>query len=121
MPDKYGLFSIKETFNEIKNHSVNPIYLLIGNDAYLQSFFINHLTKLFSKEKIPKFVYSFNEDDGDLILNEITGISLFSEPKIFIIRGLRKIKKSHLSDLLAWHKRPNPNNCVVLKIQLLRR
>ncbi|MBC8197094.1 MAG: hypothetical protein H8E60_04315 [Candidatus Marinimicrobia bacterium] len=114
MPDKYGLFSIKETFNEIKNHSVNPIYLLIGNDAYLQSFFINHLTKLFSKEKIPKFVYSFNEDDGDLILNEITGISLFSEPKIFIIRGLRKIKKSHLSDLLAWHKRPNPNNCVVL-------
>jgi DNA polymerase III delta subunit len=114
MPDKNGLFSIKETFDKINNHSVNSIYLLVGNDAYLQSFFINHLAKLFSNEKIPKFVYSFNEDDGDLILNEITGISLFSEPKIFIIRGLNKIKKSHLKDLLAWYKRPNPDNCVVL-------
>ena len=114
MPDKLGLYSIKEILNEITKDVLKPIYVLMGNDSYLQSLFVNQITKSFSKEKIPKLVYSFNEDDGDLILNEITGISLFAEPKIFVIRGLKKIKASHLKDLMVWNQLPNPNNCVIL-------
>ena len=114
MPDKLGLYSIKEILNKITKDVLKPIYVLMGNDAYLQSLFVNQIAKLFKNEKIPKLVYSFNEDDGDLILNEITGISLFAEPKIFVIRGLKKIKASHLKDLMVWNQLPNPNNCVIL-------
>ena len=114
MPDKLGIFSIKEIITEIKSTSIKPIYVLIGNDAYLQSFFIDQIKKNFSDIEIPKQVYSFDEDEGDHILNEITGISLFSEPKIFVLRGVKKMKKTHLSDLVAWSKMPNPQNCVIL-------
>ena len=114
MPDKFGIFSIREVLDEARNLKVNPIYVLMGNDAYLQTFFFNQIINIFSDEKIPKQVYSFEEDDGDMILNEISGISLFSESKIFVIRGLKKMKKSHLKDLISWESLPNPNNCVVL-------
>ena len=114
MPDKFGLFSIKETIAEANLNGIKPIYVLIGNDAYLQTLFINQIKKIFSEESVPKNVYSFDEDDGDAILNEITGISLFAESKLFILRGIKKMKKSHLADLISWNSLPNPNNCVVL-------
>ena len=82
MPDKLGIYSIKEIFKEISEHDVKPIYLLIGNDAYLQSFFLNHFFKLMNKEKISKSFYSFDEDSPDMIFNEIFGISLFPDFKI---------------------------------------
>ena len=114
MPDKLGIFSIKEIISEIKSLKVKPVYVVIGNDAYLQSFFISQIKRKFLNKEIQKKVYSFDEDDGSHILNEITGISLFSESKIFILRGIKKMKKTHLSDLIAWSIIPNPQNCVIL-------
>lgn len=114
MPDKFGLLSIKETLSEAKKSGLKPVYVIMGNDAYLQSFFINQIANIFSESNIPKQVYSFEEDEGDAILNEITGISLFAEPKLFVLRGVKKIKKSHLDDLMSWSSTPNPLNCIVM-------
>lgn len=114
MPDKFGIFSIKETLSEANKNGLKPIYVLMGNDAYLQSFFINQIANIFNESNITKQVYSFEEDDGDLILNEITGISLFSEPKLFVLRGIRKLKKTHFKDLISWSITPNPLNSIVL-------
>tara|TARA_B100001029_G_C15054421_1_gene453220 strand:- start:431 stop:1417 length:987 start_codon:yes stop_codon:yes gene_type:complete len=114
MPDKLGIFSIKELISEIKLVGIKPIYVLIGSDAYLQSFFINQIKNNFNGKEVQKQLYSFNEDEGDHILNEITGISLFPDPKIFILRDINKIKKSHLSDLITWSKILNPNNIVIM-------
>ena len=46
MPDKFGLFSIKETIAEANLNGIKPIYVLIGNDAYLQTLFINQISKI---------------------------------------------------------------------------
>ena len=43
MPDKFGLFSIKEMLNEKTKDVLKPIYVLMGNDAYLQSLFVNQI------------------------------------------------------------------------------
>ena len=114
MPDKLGLYSIKEIFHEISNYNIKPIYLLMGNDAYLQSFFLTHLAELINKEKISKSFYSFEEDPPEMIFNEIFAVSLFSDFKFFIIRGLKKIKKNHINDLIAYYKISNPQNCIIL-------
>ena len=40
MPDKFGLFSIKEIITDSRRNGVKPMYVLIGSDLYLQSFLL---------------------------------------------------------------------------------
>ena len=64
MPDKLGIFSIKEIISEIKSISIKPIYVLIGNDAYLQSFFIDQSYVFESKAAIDtNLSYLYNNFD----------------------------------------------------------
>ena len=114
MPDKFGLFSIKEIITDSRRNGIKPMYVLMGSDLYLQSFFVNQIVKIFNNKNISKQSYSFEETDPIHIINEITGISLFADPRVFVLRGLKKISKNYMSELIEWGSYPRQHNCVII-------
>ena len=75
--------TISET---IKNYNHNGIhnYYLYGDDNFLESFFINQVSKKFIKEDGSKLLYHLNVDQEDYFLNDLKSNSLFSSRKIFL-------------------------------------
>lgn len=112
---KTKLQTVRNVFNSLNNNSPDPAYLLLGGDAFLQSFFIEKVSeKISSNNVFNKSVYSLDEDDAEKILLEITGISLFSEPRIIIIRQIKKFRKNHITDIINWIDSSPVSQCIFL-------
>ena len=93
--------AIRQLSKEIDN-----IYFLSGDDYFLQKFFITNLNKKFQIEHSPRY-FNFEEDeDVEIFLEEISGISLFSKKDIFIIRNLSRISKNSKDEILAYINNP---------------
>ena len=86
---------------------IYPIYLLKGNDHFLQNFFIEKLSEeYFGSAKIEKVLMLPDDISGKEIVDRITTIDLFSTKKIFIIRDPQKIKGKASIDLVNFCKNP---------------
>ena len=98
---------IKEAIAGLKKDMIYPIYLLRGNDHFLQNFFIEKLSEeYFGSSKIEKVLMLPDEMSGKEIVDRITTTDLFSTKKIFIIRDPQKIKGKASIDLANFCKNP---------------
>ena len=98
---------IKEAIAGLKKDMIYPIYLLKGNDHFLQNFFIEKLSEeYFASSKIEKVLMLPDDMSGKEIVDRITTTDLFSTKKIFIIRDPQKIKGKASNDLANFCKNP---------------
>jgi len=98
---------IKEAIAGLKKDMIYPIYLLKGNDHFLQNFFIEKLSEeYFGSSKIEKVLMLPDDMSGKEIVDRITTTDLFSTKKIFIIRDPQKIKGKASIDLANFCKNP---------------
>lgn len=98
---------IKEAIAGLKKDMIYPIYLLNGNDHFLQNFFIEKLSEeYFGSSKIEKVLMLPDDMSGKEIVDRITTTDLFSTKKIFIIRDPQKIKGKASIDLVNFCKNP---------------
>ena len=98
---------IKEAIASLKKDMIYSIYLLKGNDHFLQNFFIEKLSEeYFSSSKIEKVLMLPDDMSGKEIVDRITTTDLFSTKKIFIIRDPHKIKGKASIDLVNFCKNP---------------
>ena len=98
---------IKEAIAGLKKDMIYPIYLLKGNDHFLQNFFIEKLSEeYFGSSKIEKVLMLPDDMSGKEIVDRITTTDLFSTKKIFIIRDPHKIKGKASIDLVNFCKNP---------------
>ena len=98
---------IKEAIAGLKKDMIYPIYLLKGNDHFLQDFFIEKLSEeFFGSSKIEKVLMLPDDMSGKEIVDRITTTDLFSTKKIFIIRDPQKIKGKASIDLVNFCKNP---------------
>ena len=98
---------IKDAIASLKNDIIYPIYLLRGNDHFLQNFFIEKLCEeYFGSSKIEKVLMLPDDMSGKEIVDRITTTDLFSTKKIFIIRDPQKIKGKASIDLANFCKNP---------------
>ncbi|MFL2982926.1 MAG: DNA polymerase III subunit delta [Candidatus Neomarinimicrobiota bacterium] len=106
---------LKQAIFEINRNVIHPVYLLKGNDHYIQSFFIDHLTlKYFGNSKVQKMLMLPDDMSGKEMIDKITTIDLFSTKKIFMIRSPQKIKGKASLDLLEICKKPILDNIIIL-------
>ena len=114
MAFKSKLISVREVFTRLKTNPPAPAYLLLGGDAFLQTFAIEKVTEKLSESSVSckKTIYSLIEDDVETILAEITGISLFSEPRVSVIRQINKFRKNQLKEIISWIKLSDQSQCV---------
>ena len=98
--------TISET---IKNYNHNGIhnYYLYGDDNFLESFFINQVSKKFIKEDGSKLFYHLNVDQEEYFLNDLKSNSLFSSRKIIICWGINKLSKKAKEEFLDYIKSPS--------------
>ena len=83
---------IKDAIASLKKDIIYPIYLLRGNDHFLQNFFIEKLSEeYFGSSKIEKVLMLPDDMSGKEIVDRITTTDLFSTKKIFIIRGASQL------------------------------
>ncbi len=90
----------KDFTNDIKNNTLNNIYLLYGSEKYL----IDNSIKMLRDKIIPKDFLDFNyiqldssETTIDNIINSAYTVPLFSEKKIIHIKNTNYFNKSNLT------------------------
>lgn len=109
------MIKIKTALNELTQNVVRPIYILKGNDYFLQNFFINYLTKIiFKSGAIEKFFLSVDEMSGKEIIDKIISQDLFTTKKVFILRNPQKLKGKANLELIKLCSKPIENHVLVL-------
>ena len=109
------IIKLKQAISEINRDVISPVYLLKGNDYYIQRFFIDQLSKKFFGSFQVEIVHLSSDDmTGKEIIDRITTIDLFTTKKICVIRNPQRIKGKASSDLINICKNPISDNILVL-------
>ena len=84
---------IKHILLNLKAGEINNVYVLKGEDLFLQNFFIEQLSnKLFLDSSCSKEFLTPNELSGKEILDKILSSDLFNSKKLIILRDPQQIK-----------------------------
>jgi len=106
---------VLEAIPSIKSGKIEPVYLLNGNDFFLQKYVVDELESVLSKNgQIEKYHYISDIDDFQLILNELYSAPLFPQQKLIIYRNPTAKKKKAMDELLTYCKKPNQDNCLII-------
>ena len=106
--------SLKHTINRINSNEIGPIYSLFGSEAFLQKFFIDHISAKFLDKNQSIIYINLDDDKESLLLSELSSYSLFNEKKILIVRRIKKLSKNGKNELFDYIKSPNTNYCLIL-------
>ncbi|MBF89947.1 MAG: DNA polymerase III subunit delta [Candidatus Marinimicrobia bacterium] len=109
--------NFKEVIINIRNGHISPVYFLSGDDYFLQSIFIDEITKALSSSlPFEKNLVSGEYGDYQNLINSLFSDSLFSEKRLFILRNPNKISGKTKDDLFKYLATPNINNCLIIII-----
>jgi len=106
--------NFKHIINRINSNEIDAIYSLFGNEAFLQRFFIDHISAKFSSKNQLIIYINLDDDKESLLLSELSSYSLFAEKKLIIVRRIKKLSKNGKKELFDYIKSPNNNYCVIL-------
>ena len=106
-------FSVGKAIRKINKNGLESFYFLLGDDFYLQNFFTNYVKKNFdNKLKVKRFNLK-DTTDQELLFNDLSSLSLFSNKNIFSIRNADKIESHQKEYLLKYISKPNQNNVLI--------
>ena len=87
----------------------------MGDDQFLQSYFINQLeTELSKVASIDKIILSVEEFGSKEIISKINESDLFSSRKIIILRSPNSLRGKTRDELLEYCSSPNSDKYLVL-------
>lgn len=96
---------------------IDPIYFLNGDDFFLQTYFVGQLEKIMGKTGKPERIYLVPEvADYPAVLRQLNEVSLFPQPKLFVLQNPVQIRGKTREELLAYCRSPNRDNCLVIII-----
>lgn len=96
---------------------IAPVYFLYGEEVYLQDTFLKTLYERYAekfKTQWTKYAYHASEIEGETILNQLVGGTLFAEPKIVVVKEVDTLENSAKEALLDYLAQPMAEVTVVL-------
>ena len=106
---------IKHILLNLKSGKINNVYVLKGEDLFLQNFFVEKLSnKLSLDSSFSKELLTPNELSGKEILGKILSSDLFNSKKLFILRDPQQIKGKVSKELISYCHQPIINHFLVL-------
>ena len=106
---------IKNALKSISPKKTLSVFLLKGNDYFLQDFFIKKVSKIyFSNYSYTTTIMLPDDMGGKEIIEKLVSTDLFEKHKLFIIREPQKILGRFSSELLEICKNPNPGHLIFL-------
>jgi len=116
----------KEYFDQIrkiKNGDLAPTYLLVGDDVYLNDYFILEIYKVLSEISPIERVACYGDAQNveQTLTSHLGAGSLFSERKLIILRAVNQFS-TQSKDLIAdKFSHPNSDHIIVLQTQSIDR
>ena len=108
---------IKDAIRKINHGTLDPVYFLKGDDQFLQSFFIENLSKkYFINNELNKTWLTTDELSGNEIIDKISTVDLFQTKQLFILKNPNKLKGNAAKDLISYCESPLQTNIVILII-----
>ena len=106
---------LKTALRRIQNGEIDPVYLLNGDDYYLQQFFIKQVEKsFFQEESVDRQLLMPAELSNREILESILKIDLFSSRRLFVLRDAHQIKGPYKKQLVEYCTSPVNNHCLII-------
>ena len=98
---------VKEALKSISLETTHPVFLLKGDDHFLQDFFIKRVLEIFFNDSSYTKTLMLPDDmSGKEIIEKLTITDLFESNKLFIIRDTQKIVGKSSADLFEICKNP---------------
>ena len=108
---------VKAALKSISLETTHPVFLLKGDDHFLQEFFIKRVSKIFFNDSSYTKTLMLPDDmSGKEIIEKLTITDLFESKKLFIIRDPQKIVGKSSADLFEICKNPNSGHLIFLII-----
>ena len=104
----------KVALSQLKKSKINNVYLLKGEDQFLQNFFIEKLyDAIFIKTKGTKEFLTLNEFSGKEIMDKLISSDLFGTKNLFILKDPQQIKGKVAEELISYCQDPLKNHFLV--------
>ena len=105
--------SVGKAIRSIKKNGLEPIYFLLGNDFFLQKFFIKNVKKSFNSDERARYLDLNDSNDLNLLFNDLKTVSMFSSKNIFVLRNFNNISKTNQNVLQQYLNKPNLDNILI--------
>jgi len=113
--------SIQAALQQIDSGNILPVYLLQGEDQFLQQFVVQKIESVFFTDApIDKTYLLPDEMGGNEILDRINATDLFNSKKLFILRDPQRIRSNHRNEFLDYCSNPIATNCLVIMLEEYR-
>ena len=107
--------NLNEAIFSFSNRNIRPVYLLIGNDQFLQDFFIKKLeSHIFVEEAVNKNILLVDDIGSKDVINKLNEADLFSSKKLFILRNPNSLRGKTRDELLYYCLKPNLSHYLVI-------
>ena len=107
---------ILDELEKIEQGNLTPVYMLYGDDLYLEEEAINTLSRTFENDAGPvekKTFYGADKTEDALIQN-LVNIGMFSSRQIIIYKDISKLPSSHRKTLSTYLDRPEASTLLIL-------
>ena len=106
---------LSTALNNFSEGKVEPIYFLMGDDQYLQQFFIKKFQDSIDQgNKIDKMMLSVEEIGSKDVINKLNESDIFSSKQLFVLRNPNALRGKTRDELVEYCANPNSNNYLVL-------
>ncbi len=106
---------IKAAMRKIQAGKIDPVYLLQGDDQYLQQFFIKQVEKAFFENRtVDRQILIPDELSSREMVESLSKTDLFSSHRLFIMRAAHQIQVPYRKRLLEYCSNPVDNHCVII-------
>ena len=108
-------FSLGKAIRDVNKSGVKSCYFLLGDDFFMQKFFINKIKENLVKDSQlnSKYFYLNEENDLNNFFNDITSLSLFNSKDLFIIKNFNKLSKEYQSTLTTYLQKISNDNTII--------
>jgi len=105
-------YSVGKGIRLMKNNS-DKLFLLSGDDYFLQNFFISKLSEFNNNTFKTKYLNLEEENDINILLNEMVSTSLFPSKNLFIVRNFSKISNKDKNEITLYLNKPKDDLIIV--------
>lgn len=102
-------------YKRLKQNSLSPIYFLMGEDQFLQQYFIEELITLLFKGKTVNKTLLIPDDMGSKeIMAQLMSVDLFNDQKLFILINPNGLKGKVRDEFIDFYQNPPVNSTLVI-------
>lgn len=107
--------SLRTAVDQLREGTVEPVYFLNGDDYFLQTLFVDEVTKALATDQPPEksFLATESVDYASVVADLSTG-SLFGGRKLTILHNPPRTSSKARDDFLAYLRAANREHCLVV-------